>query len=281
AVPRTSTTCRAQATASRSPRRFTKVSRATSNPLRTHESPNYKSPPQGKSRIKIKSQRQRTGVSALHKTLVRAGHAAILFQPLQLFSHFDLSVPGVLIEFVSLAGKNQQVTRNIQFVQGAIEQVVLEHCDANVVRPGNHVGWRADFIELINRALATIAISGLPGQPSEVIGVVEGGVVVAPVGDVLDRAGTGDGGLEASGLRDQPVGHVTAVAVAADGQAVRVGNAVFYQRIDTRQYIFAGTGNEFRNDLEGELVSVAGRAAIVRLENQPAGGGGEAIPLIP
>src|ERR1019366_10280477 len=132
--------CRVKPTASKSRRRFTKVSRATSNPLRTHESPNYKSPPQGKSNIKIKSQRQRTGVSALHKTLVRAGHAAILCQPLQLFSHLDLSVPGVLTEFVSLAGKNKQVTRNIQFVQGAIEQVVLEHCDANVVRPGNHVG---------------------------------------------------------------------------------------------------------------------------------------------
>src|ERR1019366_4029245 len=112
---------------------------------------------------------------------------------------------------------NQQVTRNIQFVQGAIEQVVLEHGDANVVRPGDHVGWRADFIELVNRAFAAIATGGLPRQPAEVIHVVESGVVVTPVGDVLDRAGTGDGDLEASGLGDQPVGHVTAVAVAADG----------------------------------------------------------------
>ena len=98
---------------------------------------------------------------------------------------------------------------------------------------------------------------------------------------MLHRAGAGDGGLEASGLRDQPVRHVTAVAVAADGQLVRIGNPVFHQRIDSGQYIFAGAGDNFRNDLQRELVSVAGRPAIVGLEHQPARGSGQSIPLIP
>lgn len=80
---------------------------------------------------------------------LRAGsraHEAILRQPLQLFAHFDLSVPGVLIKLVSLAGENQQLSGNVQFMQSAIEQVILEHRHPNVIRPGNDVGWRADFV---------------------------------------------------------------------------------------------------------------------------------------
>ncbi len=52
---------------------------------------------------------------------------AVFRQPLQFFAHFDLSVPWILRELVSLAGKNLQVTRNIQLVQSAIKEIVLEH----------------------------------------------------------------------------------------------------------------------------------------------------------
>src|ERR1700730_6144542 len=71
--------------------------------------------------------------------LVRVLHAAILRQPLQLFAHFYFSVPGILREIVALAGKDEQVTRNIQLVQSAIEQIVLEHSHSNIVRASDDV----------------------------------------------------------------------------------------------------------------------------------------------
>jgi len=67
----------------------------------------------------------RRGMATLPHHLVRACQAAVLLQPLQLFTHFDLSVPGVLIKIVPLAGKNPRVAWNVQLVQRAVEQVVL------------------------------------------------------------------------------------------------------------------------------------------------------------
>src|SRR4029077_15742369 len=101
------------------------------------------------------------------------------------FAHFDFSVPGILRERMSLAGEDEQLTRNIQLVQSAIEQVVLEHGNSNIVRSGDDVGRGTNFIELVNRAFAAIPIGGFPGQPAKKISVVESGVIVAPVGNML------------------------------------------------------------------------------------------------
>jgi len=86
-----------------------------------------------------------------------------------------------------------------------VQQVVFEHGYADVVGSGDHVGGGADFVDLENCGFAAIAVGSLPGQSAQEIGVVEGGVVVAPVGDVFDGPGSGDGGFEARGLGDQPV----------------------------------------------------------------------------
>ena len=66
---------------------------------------------------------------------------------------------------------------------------------------------------------------------------------------MLDRAGAGDGGFEARGLSDEPVGHVSAVAVAADGEVVGIGDAVFDQSVDAFENVFAGTRDDLGNDL--------------------------------
>jgi len=87
---------------------------------------------------------------------------------------------------------------------------------------------------------------------------------------VLHCAGARDCGLEARGLRDQPVGHVAAVTVAADREVIGIGDAVFQQRVDAFENVFAGTRDDDRNDLLEELVAVSSRPAVVRFEDEPA-----------
>src|SRR6201999_1113673 len=75
--------------------------------------------------------------------------------------------------------------------------------------------------------------------------------------------------------------HVSAVAVAADGEAVGVGDAVFHQRVDAGENVFAGARDELGNDLHEELVAVSGGAAVVGAEDEPSVGGGERGPVVP
>src|SRR6202167_442370 len=162
-----------------------------------------------------------------------------------------------------------------------LEQVVFEDGDADVVGAGGHVGGSADFVDLEDGGFVVVAPGGFPGASTEEVGVVEGGVVVAPVADVLDGAGAGDGGFEAGGLGDEPVGHVSAVAVAADGEVVGVGDAVFDERVDAFEDVFAGAGDDLRNDLLEEFVAVSGGTAVVGTEDEPSVGGGEGGPIVP
>src|SRR5271163_2659923 len=62
---------------------------------------------------------------------------------------------------------------------------------------------------------------------------------------------------------------------------IGIGGAVFYQSVDAFENIFAGTRDDYRNDLCEELVAVSGGAAVVGLEDEPAVGGGERSPLVP
>ena len=154
------------------------------------------------------------------------------------------------------------------------EEIVFHDGDADVVGAGDHVGGRFDFVDLEDGGFVVVALGGFPGASAEEVGVVVGGVVVAPVADVLDRAGAGDGGFEARGLGDEPVGHVSAVAVAGDGEVVGVGDAVFDEGVDAFEDVFAGAGDDHGNDLLEEFVAVSGRAAVVGLEDEPSVGGG-------
>src|SRR5207244_12839499 len=62
---------------------------------------------------------------------------------------------------------------------------------------------------------------------------------------------------------------------------VRIGDPTLHKRVHTRQDVFSGTRDDFRNDAKKKFVAVPGGTAIVRLEDQPAIGGGQTIPLIP
>ena len=161
------------------------------------------------------------------------------------------------------------------------EQIIFEDGDADVVGSGDDVGGRFHFVDLEDGGFVVVALGSFPGATAEEVGVVEGGVVVAPVGEVLDGAGSGDGGFEAGGLGDEPVGHVSAIAVATDGEVAGVGDAVFDEGVDAFEDVFAGAGDDLGNDLGEEFVAVSGGAAVVGLEDEPSVGGGEGGPLIP
>src|SRR5258706_1694899 len=98
---------------------------------------------------------------------------------------------------------------------------------------------------------------------------------------VLDGPRSVEGVFEALDLGDKHVSNVAAVAVAADAEVFGIGNAVFHQRVDAFENIFAGTRDDLGNNLFEKFVAVSGGAAVVGLEDQPSVGGGERGPLIP
>src|SRR6185503_2345430 len=120
------------------------------------------------------------------------------------------------------------------------------------------MGRGFDFVKAKESSFALIEFRVLPGFSAEVPRVVPGGVVIAPVGGVLDCASTGDGGFEARCLGDEPVGHVSAIAVTTDGKVVRISIAVFDEGIYAGEDVTAGFGDEVGSDLEREVVAVAG-----------------------
>ena len=119
---------------------------------------------------------------------------------------------------MAFAGEDQQRAGDAQVVQGVVKQIVFGDRNADIIASADQMGGSLDFVHLEDGGFVVIALRRFPGNASEKIGVVEGHVVIAPVGDVLDGSGSGDSNFEARGLSDQPVGHVAAVAVAAHGQ---------------------------------------------------------------
>src|SRR5258706_7354366 len=109
---------------------------------------------------------------------------------------------------MAFAGKDQQLVGNSQRIERVHEQIIFKHRDADVVGASHHMRGRFDFVDLKDGSFVVVALLGFPGTSAEEVGVVESSVVVAPVADVLHRASAGDRGLEARGLRDQPVSHV-------------------------------------------------------------------------
>src|SRR5215469_3686351 len=140
---------------------------------------------------------------------------------------------------------------------------------------------RGDSAELINSTFAQIALWRLPRAATQVVGIVGGHVVVAPICGVLDSPCACNCGLETSRLRDETVRHVTAVAVAADREMVRIGDTVLHERINTSQNVFARSRNEFWNNSLPESITIANGPTIVRLEDKPAVAGRQPVPLIP
>ena len=160
---------------------------------------------------------------------------------------------------MTFAGKDQQRARHFQRVQRALQQVLLADIHANVFRAAHHVCRRFDFVDLENRRFVVINLLVFPRRfAAKVRSIVEGQVIVAPIGGVLDSAGTGRGSFEARGLRDQPVGHVAAVAITGDREAIGISNALMHQRINAIKNVAPRTRDQMRRDLAFKLVAVAG-----------------------
>src|SRR5882724_4116598 len=141
-------------------------------------------------------------------------------------------------------------------MQGMIQQIIFQDSDADIVSTGDHVRRRLYFVNLKNGSFAQVALRDLPGASAKIVGIVQGQIVVPPVGDVFHGASAGDRSLEARGLRDQPVGHVATVAVSSNRQVLWIGNAILDQRIYALQNIFAGTRDELGNQSHQKLVAV-------------------------
>src|SRR6266849_2940277 len=138
-----------------------------------------------------------------------------------------------------------------------IEQIVLSHRNTNIVRTGYYVGRRADLVDLENRSFVVVTLLRLPREPAQKVSVIESRIVVAPVSDVLHRTRAGHRSLEARGLSDEPVGHVAAVAVAADGEVARIGNAISYQRVHPFENVLTRAGNYFLDNSHEKPVAIA------------------------
>src|ERR1700712_306080 len=108
---------------------------------------------------------------------------------------------------MAFAGEGEERMRDVERFERVLEQDVFEEGDADVGIAADYVGGGGDLVHLEESGLALIELRILPGTSTEVGGIVEGEVVVAPVGCVLDGAGTGNSGAEAGGLGDEPVGH--------------------------------------------------------------------------
>src|SRR5580704_2831326 len=125
-------------------------------------------------------------------------------------------MPGVLVQFVTLARKDQQLRRNTLGMQGALQKISFANIDSNIFGAGDDVSRGLHLIDLPYGGFIVVILFRLPGETAQKVRVVECSVVVAPIGDVFNRARTGDSGFEARGLRDEPVGQVAAVAITAD-----------------------------------------------------------------
>ncbi len=98
---------------------------------------------------------------------------------------------------------------------------------------------------------------------------------------MFHRPGPGDRCFESCGLSNEPIRHIATVTVPTDGEAIRIGDTIFYQCVYAFQYVLAWTGDQVRSNLQHEIVAIAARSAIVRAKDQPAIGRSESCPIVP
>src|SRR5260370_38696423 len=63
--------------------------------------------------------------------------------------------------------------------------------------------------------------------------IVGGALLSAVFGDEIGKAGTVDSGLKHIGLRDRPLGHISAVRPSTDAEPLGIGDTAFDQVVDT------------------------------------------------
>ena len=118
-------------------------------------------------RFVLSGQESRFHTLPKHLRSIRSQFGAVT--PPYFWSHFNSSLTLILpcqgfLSRLWPSRGDQQIAWNIQLVQGAVEEIVLEDGDADVVGSGDHVGRSANFVDLINRGFTAIAIGSFPRQ---------------------------------------------------------------------------------------------------------------------
>src|SRR5438067_10160548 len=140
-------------------------------------------------------------------------------------------------------------------MERVFKQVIFGGSYAYIVRSSDYVRGCFNLVDLKDGSFVVITLLGFPRTPAKKVSVIERGVVVAPVSHMFNGSGTSDRSFEPGSLRDEPIGHVTAVAVAADGEAVGISNTIFHQSIHTGEDVFARTRNNLGHDAKKEFIA--------------------------
>src|SRR5207237_10836239 len=124
-------------------------------------------------------------MSACSVSMRSGWSTAVLLQPFKFLANFNLAVPWIFRKRMAFAGKDQQCTGDTQVVKSMVEQIIFCHSDTNIVRSPHDVGSSANFVDLEDCRFVVITLLRLPGKAAEEVSIVEGSIVIAPIGDML------------------------------------------------------------------------------------------------
>jgi len=126
----------------------------------------------------------------------------IFLQPIQFLAQLDVSVPWILVQAVSLAGKYEERVRYTKRLERAFHGDSLQVAYAYIRGALDQMCRRLHFVESKQRGLTLIKLRILPGLAAKIPRIVPCLVVIAPVGRVLHCPRTSDRGAKARGLRN-------------------------------------------------------------------------------
>src|SRR5438105_4351788 len=126
---------------------------------------------------------------------------------------------------------------------------------------------RFDFIDLPKSSFVVVALLSCPRCSSQIIGIVEGEVVIAPISGVFNVTRPGYCGFEATGLGDKPVRHISAITVASNRKLFGIRDAFGHECVNPFQYVFAWPGDDLRNNCADKAIAVTAGSTIIRTEN--------------
>src|SRR5581483_12342999 len=129
-----------------------------------------------------------------------------------------------------------------------LEKVVFRNRNPDIISAADDMCLCLYICNLEDRGFVVIPRCGLPGSSTEEIGVVKGGVVIAPVGNVFHSACTGHSSAKTSGLGNKPVRHVAAIAISTNRKAARICYPILHERVHSLENVFSGARHDLRHD---------------------------------
>src|SRR4051812_32420948 len=105
-------------------------------------------------------------------------------------------MPWILCQRVSFSWKDEKGVRDVQALQSAFQQNSFEVAYPHIRIARDHVSRCLHFVELKECGLGLVEVGLLPWSSAEVPGIIKREIVISPVGRVLNRTCTCDGGFE-------------------------------------------------------------------------------------